>query len=45
MSSGGAFIRDLETVKQSEVKSEWEKQTSYNITYMWNLENGKNELI
>ena len=28
----------LETVIQSEVKSEREKQISYNITYMWNLE-------
>ena len=29
---------DLETVVQSEVKSEREKQISYNITYMWNPE-------
>ena len=28
----------LESVIQSEVKSEREKQISYNITYMWNLE-------
>ena len=29
---------DLETVIQSEVKSEREKQISYIKTYMWNLE-------
>ena len=29
---------DLETVIQSEVKSEREKQISYINTYMWNLE-------
>ena len=29
---------DLETVIQSEVKSERETQISYNIAYMWNLE-------
>ena len=29
---------DLEVVIQSEVKSEREKQISYNITYMGNLE-------
>ena len=29
--------RDLETVIQTEV-SQKEKQISYNITYMWNLE-------
>ena len=30
----------LETVIQSEVKSEREKQISYINAYMWNLENG-----
>ena len=29
---------DPETVIQSELKSEREKQISYNIAYMWNLE-------
>ena len=37
----GLFVEtwmDLETVKQSEVKSEREKQISYTNAYMWNLE-------
>ena len=37
----GSFVEmwmDLETVIQSEVKSEREKQISYINTYMWNLE-------
>ena len=37
----GSFVEmwmHLETVLQSEVKSERGKQISYNITYMWNLE-------
>ena len=29
---------DLETVIQTEVKSERERQISFNKTYMWNLE-------
>ena len=29
---------DLKSVIQGEVKSEREKQASYNIAYMWNLE-------
>ena len=33
---------DLEILMLSEVS---ERQTSYAITYMWNLENDKNELI
>ena len=35
----------LETVIQSEVKSEREKQISYINAYMWNLENGTGELV
>ena len=37
----GSFVEmwmDLETVIQSEFKSEREKQISYISTYMWNLE-------
>ena len=37
----GSFVEtwmDLKTVIQSEVKSEREKQISYNNAYMWNLE-------
>ena len=37
----GSFVEtwmDLETVIQSEVKSEREKQTWYINAYMWNLE-------
>ena len=37
----GSFVEtwiDLETVTQSEVKSEREKQISYINAYMWNLE-------
>ena len=37
----GLFVEtqiDLETVVQSDVKSEREKQISYISTYMWNLE-------
>ena len=37
----GSFVEtwmDLETVIQSEVKSEREKQISYINAYMWNLE-------
>ena len=33
---------DTETVIQSEVR---QRQISYDIAYMWNLKNGKNELI
>ena len=29
---------DLEIIILSEVKSDRERQVSYNITYMWNLE-------
>ena len=36
---------NLESVMQSEVKSEREKQISYMNTYIWNLENGIDEPI
>ena len=36
---------DLEIIILSEVKSEKERQISYNITYMWNLKYNTNELI
>ena len=34
---------DLEIAILSEVKSDWEGQILYDITYMWNLKNGTNE--
>ena len=34
-----------EIVILSEVKSQRERQVSYNITYMWNLKYGTNEPI
>lgn len=34
---------DLESVIQSEVRPEREKQISHINTYMWNLENGADE--
>ena len=36
---------DLEIIILSEVKSERERQISYDITYMWNLKYGTNEPI
>ena len=39
------MTRKGETLIQSEVKSERVQQMSYNIVYMWNLENGTYELI
>ena len=36
---------DLEIIILSEVKSEKERQISYNITYMWNLKYNTNEHI
>ena len=36
---------DLEIIILCEVKSEGEKQISYDITYMWNLKYDTNELI
>ena len=36
---------DLEIAILSEVKSNWEGQILYHITYMWNLKNGTNEPI
>ena len=44
----GSFVEtrmDLETIIQSEVKSEGEKQISYINAYMWNLENGTDEPV
>ena len=35
----------LEIVILSEVKSDRERQISYDIAYMWNLKNGTNECI
>lgn len=35
---------DLETVIMSEIH-QTDKDTSYNITYVWNLKNGTNEFI
>ena len=36
---------DLEIIILSEVKSDTERQISHDITYMWNLKKGTNELI
>ena len=36
---------DLEIIILSEVKSDRERQVSYNITYMWNLKYNTNDLI
>ena len=36
---------DLEIVIPSEVKSDRERQITYDITYNWNLKNRTNELI
>ena len=36
---------ELEIIIVSQVKSEREKQTPYDITYMWNLKYNTNELI
>ena len=36
---------DLEVIILSEVKSDKERQISYNIIYMWNQKNDTNELI
>ena len=36
---------NLDTVIQSEVKSEREKQISYVSAYMWNQKNGTDELV
>ena len=36
---------DLEIIILSEVKSERERQISYDINYMWNLKYDTNELI
>ena len=35
---------DLESLILSEVKSEGERQTPYDITYMWNLKHNTNGL-
>ena len=40
-----AIWMDLETVIQSGVKSERERQIPYDITYMWNLKYDTNEPI
>ena len=36
---------DLEIVIPSEVKSDRERQITYDITYNWNLKNGTNEPV
>ena len=36
---------DLEIIILSEVKSDRERQVSYNITYMWNLKYNTNDLV
>ena len=36
---------DLEIIILSEVKSDRERQVSYNITYMWNLKYHTNDLV
>ena len=44
----GSFVETwmhLETVIQSEVKSEREKEISYINAHMWNLENGTDEPV
>ena len=35
----------LDIIILSEVKSDRERQISYDITYIWNLKNSTNELI
>ena len=39
-----AMWMDLEIITLSKVKSERERQISYDITYMWNLKNDTKEL-
>ena len=43
--SFAATWMDLEIVILSKVKSERERQISYDITYTWNLKHDTNELI
>ena len=40
-----ATCLDLEIIILSEVKSDREKQISYDMSYIWNLKNDTNELI
>ena len=40
-----ATLMDLEIIIQSKVKSERERQMSYDITYVWKLKYDTNELI
>ena len=36
---------DLEIIMLSDIKSERERQIPYDITYLWNLKYGTNELM
>ena len=41
--AANGIILELETLILNEVKSERERQTPYDITYIWNLIYGRNE--
>ena len=38
-------MMDLENIILTEVKSDWEIQISYDITYIWNLKNNTNKSV